>query len=100
MSSVREDEILLFIYKYGPLRDKDISKEFHDNRGIPRSTYYSYRKNLLNEGRIERTVDEQLNKIYFVPEQHHAELENMKMSNDLLKQFLELNSEDKTRGIS
>lgn len=82
----REKEILLFVYERGEVRDKDFIEYFvntplGDPKHMARGTFYSHKKKLYAEEKIQKDINKKGNVIYFVPEKHRKEIEN-----ELLKQ--------------
>jgi oxalate decarboxylase/phosphoglucose isomerase-like protein (cupin superfamily) len=86
-SKVSVNDLLIYIYKNGPVRAKDLEQAFVHTKQLSRGTLYKYKRLLEQEGKIQATpvYKRPLYNIFSVPEQHHQEVEVLKQLQEFSK---------------
>jgi hypothetical protein len=70
------NDLLLYIYEHGPVRSKDLEREFVAPKRVSRATMYKYKRQLEAQGKIERRtiMDRPPHYVYFVPDHYRQEV--------------------------
>lgn len=71
------DDVWIFVYRHEDVRTRDLEAQFVKTKRLARGTLYKYKRLLEAEGKIQAKPmpGRPPYNIYYVPEQHHAEIE-------------------------